>query len=154
MEKDCCFTQENRWFRYRAVSVIIEECYILLASNDEYLYSIGGGVHMGETSEDAVKREVKEETGIDYEIDRFIGVHENFFRDELIGDYDCHEVALYYLMKSQGRKSLPENGEAVWIPINEIDKHNSHIDFIKAYLKSNQDFLHLVTIDDGSIKFI
>ena len=27
-------------------------------------HSIGGGVHMGETAEDAVKREVFEETGV------------------------------------------------------------------------------------------
>ena len=34
----------------------------------DYYYSIGSGVHMGETAEDAVKREVFEETGAAYDI--------------------------------------------------------------------------------------
>lgn len=34
---------------------------------------------MGETAEDAVRREVREETGVDYEIERLAVVHENFF---------------------------------------------------------------------------
>ena len=32
-------------------------------AKDDYFYSIGGGVHMGETAQDAVLREVFEETG-------------------------------------------------------------------------------------------
>lgn len=35
---------------------------------DDYYYSIGGAVHMGETSEEAVKREVFEETGVEYKV--------------------------------------------------------------------------------------
>ena len=40
---------------------------VLFAGNEleDYYYSIGSGVHMGETAEDAVKREVFEETGVD-----------------------------------------------------------------------------------------
>ena len=63
---DCGFTKENNWFRYRAGAIIIENGCVLFAGNknEDYLYSIGGGVHMGETAEEAVKREVFEETGV------------------------------------------------------------------------------------------
>ncbi|MDF2557691.1 MAG: hydrolase [Bacillales bacterium] len=61
----------------------MENDCVLMASNEdtEYYYSVGGGVHMGETSEDAIIREVYEETGIKYEIDRLAFIHENFFTE-------------------------------------------------------------------------
>ena len=36
---------------------------------------------MGETAEDAVVREVFEETGVKYEIDHLAVIHENFFNE-------------------------------------------------------------------------
>lgn len=55
---DLCFTKENKWFRYRAAAIIVENECVLFAWNerDDYFYSIGGGVHHGETAEDAARR--------------------------------------------------------------------------------------------------
>lgn len=79
--QDCCFTHEENWFRYRVGAIILEENSVLVATNDAYdfCYSIGGGVHLDESAEEAVRREVLEETGLPYEIDRLAFVHENFF---------------------------------------------------------------------------
>ena len=56
---DCCFVDGNKRFRYRACAIIIEDNEVLFAKNalDDYYYSIGGAVEVGETLEDAVKRE-------------------------------------------------------------------------------------------------
>ena len=45
MQYDCGFTKDNKWFRYRAAAIIVEEGCVLFAGNelDDYFYSIGGG---------------------------------------------------------------------------------------------------------------
>ena len=140
MEIDCGFTKETKWFRYRAAAIIIENDCVLLARNEksEYYYSVGGGVHVGETAEAAVKREVLEETGVDYEIDRLVIVHENFFRDQ---GKECHEVALYYLMKPRGSQELNSDSYTQgvretmhWIPISDLDNHVAYPTFLKEEL--------------------
>ncbi len=54
-----------------AAAIIIENGSVLFAKNDrdDYYYPVGGGVHIGEKAEEAVVREVYEETGVHYEID-------------------------------------------------------------------------------------
>lgn len=153
---DCCFTDEKNWFRYRACAIIIENDAILMASNDavSYYYSVGGGVHVGETSEDAVLREVYEETGIHYEIDRLAFIHENFFAgDGSLSGKICHEIAFYYLMKSKGNQKLNSNSICSegkeymnWVPINEIEKHVLFPSFFKDKLTSLSNKVeHIVT---------
>lgn len=78
---DCCFCIGKDWFRYRVGAMIIAEGYALFTYNDNagYYYTVGGGVHIGERSEEAVVREVFEETGENFEIERPICLVENFF---------------------------------------------------------------------------
>lgn len=110
---DCGFTKQNKWFRYRAAAIIIENECVLFASNqnDDYLYSVGGAVHMGETAHDAVLREVFEETGLYYEIDHLAIIHENFFNENngTLKGLDCHEISFYFLMKPRGTQELHSN---------------------------------------------
>lgn len=154
---DCGFTKENNWFRYRAGAIIIEDGCVLFAGNEheDYLYSIGGGVHMGEKAEDAVVREVYEETGVHYEIDRLVVIQENFFnqnRGSLKG-LECHEIAFYYLMKPRGTKQLHSNSytcgvkeDMYWIPIKDLDKYKTFPGFLKDYLsKEHSGIEHIVT---------
>lgn len=80
IENNCAIVNDKKAFRYRAATIIVEENCVLFARNDEDdYYSVGGAVHMGETSEEAVKREVLEETGVNYEVDHLAVMHENFF---------------------------------------------------------------------------
>ena len=158
MENDCCMTRGNSWFRYRAAALIIEEGCVLFAGNDqeEYLYSVGGGVHMGETAEEAVLREVREETGISYEIDRLAVIHENFWdgHGAFHGGLDCHEIAFYFLMKPKGRKEMFPDGTTLgsvreftrWIPIEELDRYTCYPSFLKQYLQEKPEgIVHIVT---------
>lgn len=161
MSYDCGFQKENNWFRYRAAAIIVEDGCVLFAGNevDDYYYSIGGGVHMNETAEDAVLREVFEETGVHYEIDRLAVIHENFFEGAggTLGDLKCHEVAFYFKMKPRGTKELHSDSytcgnikeEMYWIPIEDLDKVRAFPSFLKEYLSKEQDgIVHIVTHEE------
>jgi len=160
MEKDCCFTEDNKWFRYRAAAIIIENDCVLLASNEtaDYFYSVGGGVHMGETAQDAILREVFEETGVKYEIDRLAFIHENFFREdsvESLKGLDCHEVAFYFLMKPRGTQEInsksycPDGREYMnWIPISNLKNLKAYPTFFAEKLINLSDKIeHIVTVE-------
>lgn len=156
-EYDCGFTRENKWFRYRSAAIIVENNCVLFAGNEleDYYYSIGGGVHIGETAEGAVKREVLEETGVSYEIDHLAVIHENFFDENngTLAGLDCHEISLYFLMKPRGTQELNSNSTTFgvkenmyWIPIEELDKYKAFPSFMKEYLsKEHIGIEHIIT---------
>ncbi len=158
--KDCCFTSGNNWFRYRTGAIIIEDNEILFAGSKsfDYLYTVGGGIHIGEKAQDCVRREVLEETGVMYEIDRLAVVCENFFKGHggNLEGLDCHCLEFYFLMKSKGNKELKsvsynsydEREEMHWIPINEIGKYNIKPSFLKDRINeiiNSSSVLHIVT---------
>lgn len=154
---DCGFQRENKWFRYRAAAIIVENGCVLFVGNklEDYLYSVGGGVHMGEYAEDAVKREVFEETGVHYEVERLAVIHENFFDENAgtLAGLHCHEIAFYYLMKPRGTQELHSDSytfgvkeEMHWIPIEDLGKYKAFPDFMQEYLREMPEgIVHIVT---------
>lgn len=156
---DCSFRDGNKRFRYRACGVIIEDGCVLFAKNDidDYYYSIGGAVMVGETVEDAVKREVLEETGENYEIDKLLFFHENFFTGSgSLGGLECHEIAFYFLMKPLGKKKLKCNSEATcgakeslhWLPIEKLHNYKAYPEFFSEKLRNlSENVEHIVTKD-------
>lgn len=132
---DCCFMQENKWFRYRVGAVIVSGEYALFAKSeaDDYYYSVGGGVHVGERSEEALLRETYEETGERFEIERPLCLVENFFMgDGSFEGLDCHVIEFYYLMKPTEKKdinvsSVTANGvseKMYWLPISRLSEYD------------------------------
>lgn len=153
---DLRYKQEGKFFTYRVGAIIVENNHVLLASNNAspYYYSVGGAVKFGETAEQAVKREVFEETGVEYEIDRLAVIHENFFfGDASANGYKCHEISLYFLMKPRGSMELDSHsicaeGEEFmnWIPIDKLDTLTAYPSFLLEYLsKTPNSIVHIVT---------
>ena len=161
---DCCFMVGKDWFRYRTGALIVENGCLLAITNptSPHYYSVGGGVHMNETAEECIVREVKEETGVDYEIDHLAVVCENFFigHEPAFEGLNCHVLEFYYLMKSRGTQELKSesygyNGakeSITWIPLEDLPNANIKPDFLKTripeILKSNQP-IHIVNDERG-----
>ena len=154
MEYDCGFTKRNKWFRYRAAAIIIENGHVLFAGNEResYYYSIGGGVHIGESAEEAVKREVLEETGVEYEVERLAFIHENFFDgDGTLEGRECHEIALYFLMKPRGTQELNSNSytqgvkeNMYWLPIDKLNEYRAYPTFFREKLKDLKNEIKII----------
>ena len=156
---DCGFSRGDKWFRFRVGAIIIEEEKILFVRNrrEEFYYTVGGGVRQGETSEEAIEREVYEETGLKYEVDRIAFIHEYFFNlrvDDI--RRECQEISFYYLMKPMGRcmeitkesRTLGVREEFHWLALKELEKYEGYPEFLHEMIKNVRDDKrvgHLVT---------
>ena len=131
MGKDLCIECDGGVVNIRVGAIIMKDGKFLMAGNPnyDYLYSVGG---RGETAEQAVVREVREEAGREMEIDRLGFVTEDFF----YGDTPVHlgkliyELGYYFYMKTPADfepvcESFTEAGEKeflVWVSPEEKRK--------------------------------
>lgn len=140
---DCGLEADGKKFRYRSAAIIIEEGFMLLLENDRdpYLYTPGGAVRIGETAEDAVRRECAEEIGTAYEPDRLAVIQEEFYREPARDGsmLDAHELGFFYVMKPRGTRSgIPGSSRSDgfeervrWIPLDELQEHTVIPPFVK-----------------------
>lgn len=148
---DAFIKTNTKRFRVRACGIIIKDNKVLMVKNDidDYYYSVGGAIQIGETIEEACLREVLEETGYSYEIDRLLYVHENFFNQE---NFKWHELAFYFLMKesenskfNESYSSFGSKEEMVWIPIDKFSEYKAFPTFFAKELKNLPDNIKLIT---------
>ena len=117
----------------RAGAIIMKDERILMVGNEkvDYLYSVGGRIRFGETAEEAVIREVYEETGV----------------GKLI-----YEISFYFYMKIPDHFSPTSNSRTEdnskehlkWIALG--DNVKIYPEFFRTALKSPTDTVkHFVT---------
>jgi len=101
----------------------------------------GGLVELGETVEQTVVREVKEECGLDVEVDELIDVVDSMTFDEN-GKLKYHFVILDFFVKIKGGELRPGNDAkgALWVPLEEVEKYDLTKTF-REFLKRNMDKL-------------
>lgn len=100
---------------------------------------LGGGIEFLETSQEALKREYKEELGIDIIVEDFCDISENIFTYQ---GKNAHELILFYNIKIQDKDVrekyhiIDDNCEsdAYWIDVNEF-KNNKKIIYPEQIFK-------------------
>ena len=103
MNKDMCVACDDGILNIRVGAIIMKDGKILMVGNERanYLYSVGGRIKFGETAEEAIVREVLEETGVKMEIDRLGFVHENYFYGDAPSNLGklIYEISFFFYMK-------------------------------------------------------
>ena len=107
-------------------SIIIHQSKILIVKRANEpakgLWSVPGGVvELGEHLHEAVKREVKEETGLEVDIERLIDAVDSIMLDEE-GRIQYHYVLLDYLCQLRGGvlKAADDVHEIQWVPLRAL----------------------------------
>lgn len=111
MGPDLCVPCGDGIVNIRAGAIILKNGKFLMAGNEreDYLYSVGGRLKLGETAAQAVVREVFEETGVRMEVDRLGFLHENCFYGDAPSNSGklIYEISFFFYMK------VPEDFEPV-----------------------------------------
>lgn len=134
---DIKIVNNNLKFKVRVSSVLIINNKLLVEKYSENSYCLPGGyVEVGETSAEAIKREIKEELNIDINIENLIGVFENFFTN--FKNEKTHAIDFYYKVMPKNVSDVNlndydylENDKGYeilhhfkWVEINDLDNYN------------------------------
>lgn len=141
MGKDWLFTTDEYICDLRTAAVLVKDSKILVQrdrNGNEYALP-GGHIKIGETLEDGLIRETKEEIGVDIKCNRLLWSEECFFK---WNGKQAHQIVFYYLVELCGNQKIPDRGEFVsqkdncdivigWMPIEELKKIIIYPEFLK-----------------------
>lgn len=110
-------------------AIVLHEGRVLLVRRGRApalgLWSVPGGlVELGETTVDAARREVEEETGLDVRIAGLVGVLDRVTRDA-DGRVRYHWVLVDYLAYPQSNDTITAGSDAAevrWVTIDEVER--------------------------------
>ncbi|QAS52917.1 NUDIX hydrolase [Halobacillus litoralis] len=142
MEMDVRFQVGKQRFNFRSAGILIENGHVLLHKEISAPHWVlpGGGIEMGEPSEESIVREMKEELGYAVKAGHVPWIAENFFEYE--GEA-MHELGFYYILTSpvshfQEGVFHGLEGERLiyqWLPIDRLENYELMPPFLTGALK-------------------
>ncbi|HFI0148342.1 TPA: NUDIX hydrolase [Streptococcus suis] len=126
---------DNQIFGVRATGLLVkyEKLFLVRAPEGNY-YTLGGAIKLGETTKEAVQREMQEELGIDVEVGPLAFIVENQFN---LQEKSYHQIEFLYLVTplSEPIAYLEEGGsirQCEWIAFTDL----KNLDIYPAFLKT------------------
>ncbi|MCH5161594.1 MAG: NUDIX domain-containing protein [Clostridiales bacterium] len=158
MGKDMTVQCDNGIINVRVGAIILQDGKVLMVSNkrNDYFYSVGGRIQFGETAEQAIVREVLEETGVEMEIDRLGFVHENYFYGDSPANLGkiIYELSFYFYMKVPKNfvltcNSFTEDGSEEYLTwVSPDEKTKLFPAFFKTELNNPKTYVRHVVTDE------
>ena len=128
--KEVLVPREKLEFRPSVYAVVLHEdrLLVLRSRSSGHFCFPGGGIDIGETIFQGLRREVKEETGIDIEIGEFLHFKEHlFYYDPL--DRAFHSFMVFYRCRPLTFELLPneqvddeESEHPQWVELHELPR--------------------------------
>lgn len=158
MARDILFKTDEHIFSYRVGGLPIRDGRILVQRDKSGVHAvIGGHVAFGETAAETLKREFREETGLEVQVDELLAVQENFFA---WGNKPCHQVHFYYFV-TLPEAALPGGGpypfyddkgqvradlDLLWMSLDDLQKQEFYPkELLPHLLKKPQKIVHFVS---------
>jgi len=156
--KDILFKTEDWVFSYRVAGVCVKNGKVLLQKPVyENAYAIPGGhVSFGETNEQTLVREYKEELNADIKVNGLKWVGEHFFP---WGKKPCHQICLYYnieiidehtpkdgsFMGEDDVDGLSTKLEFHWVDIDKLKELEVYpVEITELLSRENEGVVHFV----------
>lgn len=143
MTRDWHFRDETSICLFRTAGILLRNNHILVQCDNDVYALPGGHVKIGETSEETLIREYKEETGANILCDRLLWVEETFWKWD---NRDAHGLVFYYLISLENSADIPDdcfmsqkdncNIILKWITIGEMKKLQIYPTFIKDKIEN------------------
>lgn len=122
---DILFRKDGFVFSYRVAGIAVQDGKVLLQkpTNEDFYAFPGGHAEFGETNEETLIREFREEIGADIAVGELEWVAEIFFP---WGESPCHQICLYYSIGITDEK-IPKDG--MFMAKEHIEGRNFDLEF-------------------------
>ena len=123
-------------FRIAVSALIFDEGRVLLAHRRDidWLNLPGGGMEVGETVDEALRREVAEETGLEVEVEQLVGVYSKPQKQEIVLTFRCHITGGTLTATEETRECRYFAPDA--LPTNTLPKHRQRIEDAQLHQQS------------------
>lgn len=153
-KKDWFFKDDHSICSFRSVGVLLRNNKILVQCDKGEYALPGGHIAFGETSNETLIREYKEETGADIVCNRLIWIEETFWKWD---SRDAHSIAFYYLISLKNDADIPDdaffsqkdncNIMLKWVTIEEMKQLTIYPSFLKNKIENISDGIeHFVSL--------
>lgn len=98
---------EQQEFHGRTCGIIKQDDKFLImrVNQTSYFHIPGGHIEIGEDSEQAIIREIKEEIGCDIQETNLFAIQENFWQRN---NKNCHGIEFYYIIKPKNNLEMKD----------------------------------------------
>ena len=125
---DWLFEREQRICHLRVTGLLLRGDHLLAQRSDNVYALPGGHLRFGETTEETLIREYREETGAEIVCDRLLWTEEHFWD---WGGKPAHNIGFYYLIHLADHRAIPDGFrpmrdnpgvEIGWVAIDDLPK--------------------------------